>query len=193
MNTLLLCVLSYLIGAIPFALIVGKWFYKVDVRTLGSGNLGSTNVFRNLGKKAGISVLLCDVLKGTGAASLPFFFHTTDNPLLIGLFAIIGHSFTVFAKFKGGKSVATTIGVFLFCMPYGFLCALAVFLLALKWSKYVSLSSILSIFTLFVYAVVSVNVYAIIISFIIFLFITLRHKQNLIRIKQKTEPKVTWI
>ena len=111
--------LSYLIGSISFALVVGKLFYKTDVRDYGSGNLGATNIFRVFGKTAGLIVAIADLLKGTFACLLPQIFNSTVNPIFCGLLAILGHVFPVFAGFKGGKAVATATGVLLFLTPLG--------------------------------------------------------------------------
>ena len=111
-----------MLGSIPSGLIVGKVFYKTDIRQHGSGNLGGTNTFRTLGVKAGLAVTLADILKGTLAASLPVIFGMDDiNPLLAGVFAVIGHTYPIFAGFRGGKAVATSGGVLLFCAPLMFL------------------------------------------------------------------------
>src|SRR5690606_36994713 len=105
----LMIITSYLIGSIPSGLIVGKLFYGKDIRQYGSGNLGGTNTFRTLGIKAGMAVTLADILKGTLAVKLPLIFGLPDvHPLLIGLFAVIGHMFPIFAGFRGGKAVATS-------------------------------------------------------------------------------------
>src|SRR4051794_3435719 len=93
-------ILAYLLGSIPSGLIVGKVGYGIDIREHGSGNLGGTNTFRTLGVKAGLIVTISDILKGTLAASLPFLFNIQDlHPLLVGIFAIIGHTYPIFAKF----------------------------------------------------------------------------------------------
>lgn len=116
METILLLVIAYLLGSIPSALWVGQLFYKMDIRQHGSGNLGGTNTFRVLGKKAGIAVTLLDILKGTAAVLLvvlPFFEQTNVHPLIPGIIAVIGHMYPIFAHFKGGKAVATSGGVLL--------------------------------------------------------------------------------
>ena len=108
-----LLIVAYLIGSIPSGVWVGQLFYQKDIRNFGSGNMGTTNTFRVLGKKAGIVVFILDILKGTLATLLPIIFHLTINPLWFGLAAILGHTFPVFAKFKGGKAVATSAGMLL--------------------------------------------------------------------------------
>ncbi|MPR75148.1 glycerol-3-phosphate 1-O-acyltransferase, partial [Listeria monocytogenes] len=145
-NLILLSLLAYVIGSIPSGLWIGKIFYKKDIRDFGSGNLGATNSFRVLGIKAGSIVTVMDILKGTVATLLPFFFQLNVDHhfwLLTGAFAIIGHSFPLFAGFRGGKAVATSAGVILAYAPLLFVAALVVFLVTLKLSKYVSLSSMI--------------------------------------------------
>lgn len=115
--TLFIFISAYLLGSIPFALVVGKLFFQADIRNHGSGNLGATNSVRILGKKAGLMVLSGDVSKGALAASLPILFHLDIEPLYVGFVAVIGHCFPIFAGFKGGKAVATTFGVLLFVNP----------------------------------------------------------------------------
>ncbi|MEH7747173.1 glycerol-3-phosphate 1-O-acyltransferase PlsY, partial [Neobacillus drentensis] len=128
----------YLLGSIPSGLIIGKVFYKTDIREHGSGNLGGTNTFRTLGVKAGLVVTLADILKGTLAAALPHLFQVDISPLLAGIFAVVGHTYPIFAGFRGGKAVATSGGVVLFYAPYMFITVLIFFFISLYISKYVS-------------------------------------------------------
>jgi acyl phosphate:glycerol-3-phosphate acyltransferase len=192
-DTVIIILLSYLLGSIPFALLVGKLGYGIDIRQHGSGNLGGTNTFRILGKKAGFIVSAADVLKGTLAASLPVILNADLHPLVAGIPAVIGHCYPVFAKFKGGKAVATSGGVLLFAEPILFLLVLLTFFLSLYISKYVSLSSIMagvgSVILSFFLAD-NITTY-ILIGFTLFLLY--RHRQNIVRIVKKTEPKVKWI
>lgn len=190
-------IIAYLLGSIPFALIVGKVGYKIDVREHGSGNLGATNAFRVLGKKAGIIVTLADILKGTIATLVPLFvglFYDVEvSRLLIGIFAVLGHTYPIFAKFKGGKAVATSGGIILGVNPLLFLAILATFLLTLYLFKYVSLASMVTgvvatIITLFL------NDWLLFIMILsLTIFVLYRHKDNIKRIKNKTEPKITWM
>ena len=156
MTYALIIILAYLLGSIPSGLIVGKLFYGIDIRQHGSGNLGGTNSFRTLGVKAGIAVTAADILKGTLATLLPIFFGVDDSlhPLLIGLFAVIGHMFPIFAGFRGGKAVATSGGVLLAYVPLLFILLVIVFLISLKICKYVSLSSIIAGIFAIIYSVV---------------------------------------
>jgi glycerol-3-phosphate acyltransferase PlsY len=195
---ILVLILAYLLGSIPSGLIVGKTFYKIDIREHGSGNLGGTNTFRTLGVKAGLTVTLADILKGTLAASLPVLFHLDINPLLAGIFAVIGHTYPIFAGFRGGKAVATSAGVVLFAAPYMFLTVIVVFFISLYITKYVSLSSIIAGITAVLYAVISGlvstwNIPLLIVIVLLVSFVIYRHRANIKRIRNKTEPKIKWL
>lgn len=197
MDYFIFIIIAYLLGSIPSALIVGKVGYNIDVREHGSGNLGATNTFRVLGTKAGIIVTLSDILKGTIATLIPlvasFIFDVDVSRLIIGLFAVLGHTYPIFAKFKGGKAVATSAGIILGVHPLLFITIIVTFLLTLYLSKYVSLASMLtgiiaSIVTLFLK-----DTLLFIIVFTLTLFVLYRHKDNIKRIKNKTEPKIKWM
>ncbi|MGX7111318.1 glycerol-3-phosphate 1-O-acyltransferase PlsY [Gemella cuniculi] len=187
---LLFCVLAYLIGSIPFALIVGKTFYNTDIRTMGSGNLGTTNTFRCLGKKAGISVFILDVSKGIVATFLPsLVLGKVDYLSIFGAFAMIGHVFPVFAKFRGGKAVATGSGVFIFLYPLLSLILIIIFLSTLFLTGYVSLGSILICLTSIVYLLlfeIGIDKYVMITMCI---FVIYMHKKNIERLINGTESK----
>jgi glycerol-3-phosphate acyltransferase PlsY len=192
-NIILLALTAYIIGSIPFALLIGKIFYKTDIRTLGSGNLGGTNTFRVLGKKAGFSVTIGDILKGTLAASLPFIFNVDVHVLIIGCFAVVGHVYPIFAKFKGGKAVATSAGVLLFYNYILLITLAALFFALLKLTKYVSLASIVAaIVAVITSFLMNDIVFTIIISILASLLI-FKHRQNIKRILDKTEPKIKWM
>ncbi len=143
---------SYIIGSMPTALWVGKAFYGIDIRQHGSGNSGATNTFRVLGKKAGISVLLIDIIKGLTAASIVRYYDFVEIgsvryvnlQLLFGLTAVIGHIFPIFANFKGGKGIATLLGMVIGIHYLSALACIGLFLVILFSTRYVSLSSILS-------------------------------------------------
>ena len=183
-------VLAYLIGSVPFGLVVGKLFYGVDIREHGSGNLGGTNTFRTLGKKAGFIVTIGDILKGTLAASLPLLFHHQElNPLFVGLFAVIGHMYPIFAGFRGGKAVATSAGLLLFQSPLLFLILLIFFLGCLFTTKYVSLSSMLTAIVSMIGAWIEGDKILFYILTIITIFIVYRHRANIKRIMNGTESK----
>ncbi|WP_163653532.1 glycerol-3-phosphate 1-O-acyltransferase PlsY [Listeria sp. PSOL-1] len=192
---ILLMILGYFIGSIPSGLWIGKLFYKKDIRKFGSGNLGATNSFRVLGVKPGIAVTVIDILKGTVATLLPFFFALNLDHhylLLTGICAIIGHSFPIFAGFRGGKAVATSAGVILAYAPFVCLFAAIIFFLTLKLSKYVSLSSMVAALFAFVASLFTGDLLLITLMVFIALFIIWRHRANITRIKNGEEPKISW-
>ncbi|EAE7093216.1 glycerol-3-phosphate 1-O-acyltransferase PlsY [Listeria monocytogenes] len=195
-NLILLSLLAYVIGSIPSGLWIGKIFYKKDIRDFGSGNLGATNSFRVLGIKAGSIVTVMDILKGTVATLLPFFFQLNVDHhfwLLTGAFAIIGHSFPLFAGFRGGKAVATSAGVILAYAPLLFVAALVVFLVTLKLSKYVSLSSMIGALAALIISLFMGDWILIILVTCIALFVIWRHRANITRIRNGEEPKIKWM
>lgn len=195
MEISLIVIVSYLLGSIPSGLIVGKAFYGIDIREHGSGNLGGTNTFRTLGKKAGMIVTAADILKGTLASSLPIMFGVVDqiDPLIAGMIAVVGHMYPVFANFKGGKAVATSGGVLLACAPVMFLVMVVVFLLSLYITKFVSLSSIIASIVAVIYAVIAKEPLLIIVVSLLSIFVIYRHRANIKRIINKTEPKIKWM
>jgi acyl phosphate:glycerol-3-phosphate acyltransferase len=195
MEIALIVIVSYLIGSIPSGLIVGKAFYGIDIREHGSGNLGGTNTFRTLGKKAGIIVTAADILKGTLASFLPAIFgvDVQFDPLIAGMIAVVGHMYPVFANFKGGKAVATSGGVLLACAPIMFIVMVIVFLLSLYITKFVSLSSIIASIVAVIYSVIVWEPMLIIVVSLLSLFVIYRHRANIKRIINKTEPKIKWM
>lgn len=190
--TIVVLILAYLLGSIPSALIVGKLFYGIDIREHGSGNLGATNTFRILGVKPGIVVTVADILKGTIAASLPSIMGADIHPLIVGVFAVIGHIYPIFASFKGGKAVATSGGVLLYVEPLMFLILILAFFTCLLITKYVSLSSMVAAVVALIYALIDGEVILIIVISILAFFVLYRHRDNMKRIINKTEPKVKW-
>ncbi|QNR20753.1 glycerol-3-phosphate 1-O-acyltransferase PlsY [Exiguobacterium sp. Helios] len=187
-------ILGYLLGSIPFALLVGKWGHGIDIRQHGSGNLGTTNTFRVLGKKAGIIVLIGDLGKGAVASLVPILLASELHPLFAGLAAVIGHIYPVFAKFKGGKAVATSGGMLLVTSPILFLFLLVSFLTTLRLSRMVSLSSIVAAS---IGIVVSITIGIIEQDWIVptfftilALFVIFKHRENISRIRQGTESKI---
>ena len=145
-------VLAYILGSIPTSYLMGKFIKKIDIRDFGSGNVGATNALRVLGTKIGIITLIIDIGKGILAVFIgKIIVAEPSNIVLIafGLFAILGHIFTIFLKFKGGKGVATSAGVFIALSPLAVGIALIVFVLTVWISKYVSLGSILAALVLF--------------------------------------------
>lgn len=150
MEFIIFGIIAYLLGSVPTAVWVGKVFYGTDVREHGSKNAGATNTFRVLGKKPGSIVLAVDILKGVLAVSVPVFFssdgveQTTNYQLVAALSAVLGHVFPLFAGFKGGKGVATSLGVIIGIHPPVAAICLGVFLITFILSKYVSLGAILA-------------------------------------------------
>ena len=185
-------ILSYLCGAIPFGYIIAKLFKHLDIRTIGSGNPGATNVYRTVSKPLGILTLCLDVLKGF----LPVYIATLINfsPYLIitvALVTIIGHIFTLFLNFKGGKGVATACGVFLALNPLSILICLLVFIIVLSIFKYVSLASISAAIMLPISLYLLNSLYEIIIfSCIISILVIIRHISNIKRLLNGTENKI---
>ncbi|TQR04046.1 glycerol-3-phosphate 1-O-acyltransferase PlsY [Psychrobacillus soli] len=201
MTIIILLLLAYIIGSIPSGLWIGKLFYNTDIREHGSGNLGGTNTFRTLGKKAGLVVTIMDILKGTAATLLGYlaiFESTSVHPLILGIIAVIGHMFPVFAKFKGGKAVATSGGILLaYNWPLFVLLVLGFFII-LKITKMVSLTSMILaiialIYSIVYYFTVEKDWPLIAMLVLIAVFIFYRHRTNIERIKNGTEPKVKWI
>lgn len=194
MEFFILALLAYLLGSIPSALLVGKIGFKLDIREHGSGNMGATNTFRVLGIKAGSIVTLADILKGTAATLLPFILFDLElNRLIIGLFAVLGHTYPVFAKFKGGKAVATSGGIVLGVNPLLFVIMVVSFLVTLYFTKYVSLSSMITGIVAIIASIIFKDIPLIIITSVLTIFVFLRHKDNIKRIKDRTEPKITWM
>ena len=199
MYEILLILLGYLYGSIPFALVIGKVFYNTDVRESGSGNLGGTNAGRVLGKKAGISVIVLDALKAviifylSSYLSLKFNLNP-DIKYLAGLACIFGHCYPIFAEFRGGKAVSTSLGYFLCIEPLYAVVAIVVFLLVLKISKYVSLSSIsTALIVLCITPFLAVSITAKLCMLVAVILLVYRHKDNIKRIKNQTESKIHWM
>ncbi|ANZ94095.1 MULTISPECIES: glycerol-3-phosphate 1-O-acyltransferase PlsY [Brochothrix] len=185
-----LMLVAYLIGSFTAGLWIGKWFFKKDIREYGSHNLGATNSFRILGVKAGIVVMIIDVLKGTLATLLPVWLHVPINPLLIGVFAVIGHIYPAYAKLRGGKAVATSAGILLGYSPSVFLVLMAVFVIVLVISRYVSLSSMIAVVVGLIASIFLKDYVLIIVMAILTIFILYRHRANISRIKNGTESKI---
>ncbi len=204
MMTVLCIILGYLLGSIPFALVIGKLFYKTDIRQYGSGNLGGTNAGRILGKKAGISVIVLDVLKVVLAAGLA---SLVSEPAAIwtSLACCIGHCYPIFAHFKGGKAVTTMFGflistsIFIFQEFSYFIVPLFMFLIILYLFKYVSLGSICASVCSSLYITAQLlsldvnNLFIILASWLMTLLVIYRHNANIKRIQEGTENKVSWL
>ncbi len=195
-----LLLISYLLGSIPTAVWIGKYFFKLDVRDHGSGNAGATNTFRILGKKAGIPVLLIDVMKGWISVMLAIWFLSPgDSPVLFenfrvlcGAAAVLGHVFPLFAGFRGGKGVATLLGVAIGMQPVAALCCIGLFLMVLILTKYVSLGSILAsiFYGIFLLAIDRVHHDAtIIFALTIPLLVIITHTKNIRRLFEGNENR----
>jgi glycerol-3-phosphate acyltransferase PlsY len=185
--------LSYLLGAVPFGLLFSRSFSNVDVRTVGSGNIGATNVLRASGKKAAVLTLLADCLKGVlPVLAVTYLFHDEATAAAAGAAAVLGHNFPVYLGFKGGKGVATSYGVVLATAPGIGLACLAVWLVAAFVWRYSSLSALLS---LALYPVLTFAWYresrpSDLLSLFIFCMIYYRHRENIKRLIAGTEPKI---
>lgn len=190
LKIILMLIIAYLLGSIPSGVWIGKLMYGKDVRNYGSGNMGTTNTFRVLGKKAGTIVLLMDMFKGTLAALLPFLFHSTADPLLIGLAAIIGHVFPIFADFKGGKAVATSVGVLLVYNPLFFVIAWVIFLVTLYIFSMVSVASMLGFLLITIVSFFFKDALLSVVAIALTIFVFVRHYGNIERIKNGTENMV---
>lgn len=191
-------IIGYLLGSIPFALIIGKGLKGIDVREHGSGNLGGTNVGRVLGAKWGIIVIICDMLKGFFATLIGFYIGGEGVALVAGLFAVIGHGYPVFAKFKGGKGVATGAGIFLFLAPIPVTIALLAFGICLILFRYVSLASIVAAAAGIVVLVIPewlsgihVNLIVRFAGIAVALFIIIKHRSNIRKLLNGEEKKIT--
>lgn len=193
MINLILIIVAYLLGSFPSALVIGKTFYQKDIREYGSGNLGSTNAFRVLGKKGGLAVFILDILKGGLAVLAAMYLGATIHPLIIAVFALIGHIYPIFANFKGGKAVATAAGIILFYSPILFVTLFIIFVITLKIWKMVSLSStIISIATVFIVWLVNYDLTAQIMFTLFAILIIVKHIPNYKRILNGTENKVSF-
>jgi len=199
--SIILSIAAYLIGSVPSSVWIGKWFYDVDIRDYGSGNAGTTNTFRVLGTFPGIVVFILDIFKGFFAVSLAHFAHqfiphtTTyvNFQLLLGGLAVMGHIFPLYVGFKGGKGVATLLGIVLAIHPMAALLSLFIFSIVLIITKYVSLSSMIAglIFPFLIIFVFKENIVSLILfSIIISLLLIVTHQKNIVRLLAREENKV---
>jgi glycerol-3-phosphate acyltransferase PlsY len=193
MKIALIIISCYLLGSIPFGYIVGKLFKKIDIRELGSGNIGATNVFRILGPSLAFVVLIGDIGKGILSIYLVHFLNI-DNSLIstiAGLAVICGHDWSLFLGFKGGKGIATTFGVVFVLNPTISILALIIWGVVLITTRYVSLSSIFAVISIFILTILFKQPYEyIIFSAIILILGIFRHKENIERLKLKKERKI---
>ena len=201
MREIFLIVLSYLIGSIPTSVWVSRYFFEIDIRDYGSGNAGATNTYRILGKKWGTFVMIADMVKGVIGTSLyiflPFYFthelERTNFMIGLGLAAVAGHIFPIWADFKGGKGVATLFGMAVAIQPLVAICCVGVFLLVLYLTRFVSLSSILAGISFMVFILFIFNeherlyrIFAVLVA----LMIVMTHQKNITRILNGTESRV---
>lgn len=201
MNELLLIILAYLIGSIPTSVWVSQYFFGIDIREYGSGNAGATNVYRVLGPKWGTAVMIVDMIKGMLAVKLALLLpqyagHDTkflNLQIVLGLAAVIGHVFPIWADFRGGKGVATLFGLVVGISPWTALCCSGVFLAVLYLTRFVSLSSIFAsiAFPVFILVIFNVDneiyrVFAIAVA----LMVVLTHQKNIGRLLRGSESKV---
>jgi glycerol-3-phosphate acyltransferase PlsY len=201
MNEALLVIIAYLLGSIPTSVWVSKSVFKFDIRDYGSGNAGATNSFRVLGPKWGSFVMFVDVTKGVIATSLyilmPYYLTNelarTNFMIILGLAAVVGHIFPIWANFKGGKGVATILGMALAIQPAVALLCLVVFALTLMTTRFVSLSSMLAgvafmVLILFIFDEKETlyRLFAIIVAFMV----VITHQKNITRLLNGTESKV---
>ena len=214
-NMVIVVLLSYIVGSIPTGIILSKWRHGFDIRSKGSGNAGGTNVFRVLGWKSGVFVIIVDGLKGVIATtivarlfwdpSLPFYNHTpfddfTIIQMICGGAAVIGHVWTMFAGFKGGKGIATGAGMLIGIAPTEFAVALAVFFIFFFAFRYVSLGSIMAAAAFPLSLIIRYNIlsdeihsYKTLVFFStgIALFLIYSHRANIKRLIDGTERKIT--
>lgn len=202
MMIVIMLILSYLIGAIPSGLVIGKLFFKKDIRQYGSGNTGATNSFRVLGKPAGFVVTFLDIFKGFIVVFLPLWLpvHSSGpisefftNGLIVGVFSIIGHVYPIYLGFHGGKAVATSAGVVLGTHPILLLTLAIIFFFILYLTKYVSLSSIIAAICCIIGAIFIGNYILLGMSIVVGIILIIRHRTNIVRIIKGEEPKIKWM
>ena len=187
-NLIIVAVYSYLLGSIPFGLVLTKIFLKKDIREIGSGNIGTTNVLRTGNKSLAVTTLVLDLLKGYFSIVITFVYF--ENLISYSaLICFIGHIFPVWLKFKGGKGVATYLGVIL-ALSYKFFLIFGITWLVLSFLfRYASLSSIVSSLIVFVYSYFFINNFSLIL-FIFFVIIVYTHRENIVRLKNSEESKI---
>jgi glycerol-3-phosphate acyltransferase PlsY len=201
MNEFILIILAYLIGSIPTAVWVSRHFFEIDIREYGSGNAGATNTYRVLGSKWGTTVMIIDMLKAIVAVKLAFFLpdafeyelYLINLQIGLGLAAVLGHIFPIWANFRGGKGVASLFGMVLGIQPNVALCCVAIFILVLYVTRWVSLSSILAGLAFPIFILIIFNepehlyrVFAVLVAFMV-LF---THQKNITRLLKGNESKV---
>lgn len=202
MMIIVMLLLSYLIGAFPSGFVIGKLFFKKDIRQFGSGNTGATNSFRVLGRPAGFLVTFLDIFKGFITVFFPLWLPVhADGPistfftngLIVGLFAILGHVYPVYLKFQGGKAVATSAGVVLGVNPILLLILAIIFFIVLKIFKYVSLASIVAAICCVIGSLIIQDYILLVVSFLVSIILIIRHRSNIARIFRGEEPRIKWM
>ena len=182
---------SYILGSIPFGLVLTKIFLKKDIREIGSGNIGATNVLRAGKKTLGIATLLLDALKAYASVLITLNL-SSDYVYLSALLCFLGHIFPIWLKFNGGKGIAVYLGVlFAFSIYLGFIFIVS-WIIVLYLSKYSSLSSLISTLVIFLYSIILNNFNMSLFFFIIFIIVIYTHRENISRIKDKTENKINF-
>lgn len=190
---ILMLILAYLLGSIPSGVWIGKLFFNIDIRRHGSGNIGTTNTYRVLGPIAGSIVMIMDISKGVVATLLPTFFGNHSlTPLIFGLMAILGHTFSIFDKFKGGKAVAVSAGMLLAYQPILFIIALSMWLLLIFVSSTVSFASIVAFIIITIVIYFTHDILLSILASALTIFIIYRHWPNIIRMLHGTENNVSF-
>lgn len=189
---ILMIIIGYAIGSIPFSYLIPKWMGRIDIRQHGSGNTGTTNVVRTLGLKIGIVAFLGDFLKGIIPTAIGLFFFSTLGGIIGGGLAILGHCYSVWLKFKGGKGIATSAGVLLILMPLTLIILLTIQFIIIFATKIMSLASIssailLPIFTALFYS----NDELLYFSILLALFVIFKHKDNIKRLVKGEENKLS--
>jgi glycerol-3-phosphate acyltransferase PlsY len=183
--------LSYIAGSIPFGLIFSSLFSQIDIRGVGSGNIGTANVIRNAGLSAGILTFICDVLKGFIPTLFALKFYDTRIAAIAGLLSVIGHIFSVFLKFRGGKGVATAFGVMLALNLLPALLAFGVFIVVMVIFRISSLSSLSATISILVINLIfRADINIILLNIILCVLIFFKHRENIIRLLRREEPKM---
>lgn len=191
MQEILLILLCYLIGSIPFSYIVSRYMGGMDIRSKGSGNVGATNVLRNLGLKIALVAFALDLLKGFTAAWIGFAFGGPVVIFLCPVAAMIGHCYPVFLKFKGGKAVATIAGIVLYTNPIIFIILVLAFAAVVLISRYVSLGSLVVACSLpFLGILLDPDITIILLYFFAASLVIYKHKENIERLRKGTESKI---
>ncbi len=199
----LLAVLAYLLGSVPTAVWLGKWIKGLDVREHGSGNAGATNALRVLGPRVGLVVLVIDALKGIGAVSLAHLIRLdflmaewfVVYQMFLGAMAILGHVFPVFASFKGGKGIATLVGIIFILFPEAFLICLAVFLTVFLTTRYVSLGSLSAAIALPIVVIWVKDITMmpkVLFAILVALFVPITHLNNIKRLINGKENRISF-